>query len=88
MRENQPDLATFYSNHVAAAMHRYWAALFPEDYEDEPMDADWRETYGAEIVGCPAAFLLALNAATAAFTLAHSGIAVAAILRAAAHVAI
>ena len=25
-----PDFATFYTNHVAAAMHRYWAASFPE----------------------------------------------------------
>jgi hypothetical protein len=34
VRETRPDFATFYTNHVAAAMHRYWAALLPGDYTE------------------------------------------------------
>lgn len=44
----QPDFATFYTNHVAAAMHRYWGAAFPEDYDD-PLDAQWVRRYSGEI---------------------------------------
>lgn len=43
-----PDFATFYTNHVAAAMHRYWGAAFPEDYE-QPLDEEWIEHYRQEI---------------------------------------
>jgi len=43
-----PDFATFYTNHVAAAMHRYWGATFPEDYQ-KPLEAEWIERYGQEI---------------------------------------
>jgi hypothetical protein len=33
-----PDFATFFSNHVASSMHRYWAAAYPDEYMqgDEP----------------------------------------------------
>ena len=43
----RPQFATFYTNHVAAAMHRYWAATF----EDAPaqMDAGWRKQYCQEL---------------------------------------
>lgn len=44
----QPDFATFYTNHVAAAMHRYWGAAFPQDYDD-PLDAQWIRRYSGEI---------------------------------------
>ena len=44
-----PDFATFYTNHVAAAMHRYWGAAFPGDY-DVPMDAQWIQRYSDEIL--------------------------------------
>ncbi|MDQ3002704.1 MAG: hypothetical protein M3Y08_15755 [Fibrobacterota bacterium] len=29
---HRPDFATFFSNHVAGVMHRYWHHLFPEDF--------------------------------------------------------
>lgn len=46
----RPQLATYYTNHVAASMHRYWAAHFPGDYpEDEAMPADWIERYAGEV---------------------------------------
>lgn len=45
----RPALATFFTNHVASAMHRYWAARFPEDYDQFGYDADWVATYCDEI---------------------------------------
>jgi len=48
LHRTQPDFATFYTNHVAAAMHRYWAASFPQDY-DTPLERDWIERYADEI---------------------------------------
>lgn len=29
---NTPDFATFFTNHVASAQHRFWDKLFPEDF--------------------------------------------------------
>ncbi len=50
LREHQPQFATFYTNHVAAAMHRYWGAHFQDDYGDEnPMGAEWIEKYSGEV---------------------------------------
>lgn len=46
----QPDLVTFFTNHVASSMHRYWAALFPQDYENQKYDSEWLGTYGGEIL--------------------------------------
>lgn len=50
LRTTKPQFATFYTNHVAAAMHRYWAATFPKDYATGTLEADWVEKYGMEIV--------------------------------------
>ena len=49
MRRTRPDFATFYTNHVAANMHRFWAAAFPDDLRENPMPADWRRKYAGEI---------------------------------------
>ena len=50
LRQRNPQFATFYTNHVAASMHRYWGAYFKDDYGDEnPMGADWIAKYGAEV---------------------------------------
>lgn len=49
LRKHRPQFASFYTNHVAAAMHRYWGATFPEDYDAEKMDADWIRRYAEEI---------------------------------------
>ena len=48
-RTTQPHLATVFINHVAAAMHRYWAAAYPGDYKNNNMPSAWRETYKHEI---------------------------------------
>jgi hypothetical protein len=50
LRRTKPDFCTFFTNHVASAMHRYWLASFPEDYEEFALDADWRRTYAGEIL--------------------------------------
>jgi hypothetical protein len=49
LNETKPDFATFYTNHVAAAMHRYWGAAFPEDYGDDKLDEHWIRKYNTEI---------------------------------------
>ena len=47
--DTRPDFATFFTNHVASSMHRYWAAAYPEDYEDNNYSLDWRSTFADEI---------------------------------------
>ena len=37
MRHTRPDFATFHTNHVAAAMHRFWAATFPDNVPENRM---------------------------------------------------
>ena len=49
LEREQPDFSTFYTNHVAAAMHRYWGAMFPGDYS-QPLDAAWIAQYREEIL--------------------------------------
>jgi hypothetical protein len=50
VRRAKPDYASFYSNHVAAAMHRYWAAAFPDAQIGPSLDPDWLEAYCDEIL--------------------------------------
>lgn len=45
-----PAFSTFFTNHVASAMHRYWAALFPDEYETAAFDDEWRARFGNEIL--------------------------------------
>lgn len=45
----QPQFATFFTNHVASSMHRFWAATFPADYAEFHMDDQWVATYRNEI---------------------------------------
>ncbi|WP_230281646.1 hypothetical protein [Croceicoccus sp. Ery15] len=49
LESNRPDFATFYTNHVAANMHRYWAAAFPDDPNGSIVEEQWQEIYGDEI---------------------------------------
>jgi hypothetical protein len=49
LEETRPDFCTFYTNHVAAAMHRYWAALLPGDYKAGELDSEWVSSYHDEI---------------------------------------
>lgn len=49
LRATEPDFATFFTNHVASAMHRYWAAHFPGDYASFGLGQEWVATYRDEI---------------------------------------
>lgn len=49
MREQQPDFTTCFSNHVASTLHRYWAAAYPEHYDQIELGPEWREQYKGEI---------------------------------------
>lgn len=49
LQKTRPAFATFFTNHVASSMHRYWAALFPEDYTSLGYDNEWINTYRSEI---------------------------------------
>lgn len=49
LEKSQPDFATFYTNHVAASMHRYWGAAFPEDFADGVLESVWTAKYESEI---------------------------------------
>src|SRR6266853_981744 len=47
--DTKPMFATFFTNHVASSMHRYWAAVFPQDYATFEYDERWVKTYRHEI---------------------------------------
>lgn len=49
LERTRPQFSTFFTNHVAAAMHRYWAAAFPEDYAQFQFDQAWVDKYRNEI---------------------------------------
>lgn len=49
IKKSKPEFSTIFANHVAASMHRYWAAKFPDDYEVNRMPQEWRDTYSGEI---------------------------------------
>jgi|GEM_PF-1110991 len=49
VKKTKPDFSTIFANHVAANMHRYWAAKYEDDYEVNRMPQEWRDTYSGEI---------------------------------------
>jgi hypothetical protein len=49
LKKTLPDFTTFYTNHVAAAMHRYWTAAFPDDIPNNMMSMQWCGKYEDEI---------------------------------------
>lgn len=50
LKSQDVDLAIFFTNHVAANMHRYWYGLFPEEYKLKLYDQAWIDQYSSEIV--------------------------------------
>lgn len=38
--ENPPEFSTFFTNHVAGVMHRYWNDVFPEDFDESRRRGD------------------------------------------------
>ncbi len=49
LQEKKPAFSTFFTNHVASAQHRFWAALFPEDYSESHYSQEWINRYKHEI---------------------------------------
>lgn len=49
LKQAKPAFTTFFTNHVASSMHRYWAARFPDEYETFGYDDEWVRTYRNEI---------------------------------------
>jgi hypothetical protein len=49
LERTRPDFSTFFSNHVASAMHRYWAATYPTDYDELDLDDDWMTAHAEEV---------------------------------------
>lgn len=49
LKEKQPSFTTFFTNHVASSMHRYWAAAYPEDFKANDFDPEWISKYSQEI---------------------------------------
>jgi hypothetical protein len=50
MRRTDPELAVLFTNHIAANMHRYWYALFPDDYPEKLYPSEWIRRYESEIM--------------------------------------
>ena len=49
LETTKPAFSTFFTNHVASSMHRFWAAAFPQDYSEFGYDRQWVKTYRNEI---------------------------------------
>lgn len=49
LNRTKPAFSTFFTNHVASSMHRYWAAKYPDDYDRFGYSHDWLDTYHHEI---------------------------------------
>ncbi|MFY0599367.1 MAG: hypothetical protein JXR03_06825 [Cyclobacteriaceae bacterium] len=52
LKKHKPSFTTFFTNHIASAMHRYWAANFPRDYKDLNLPSEWINRYKDEIPFC------------------------------------
>lgn len=52
----RPAFSTFFTNHVASSMHRYWAARYPDDYDRFDYESEWVDTYRDEITWTMAKF--------------------------------
>lgn len=49
LEKHRPQFSNFFTNHVASAMHRYWAASFPSDYRELELSEQWQHQYRGEI---------------------------------------
>ena len=50
LKSHDVDLAIFFTNHIAANMHRYWYSLFPNEYTRKLYDEAWIEKHSEEIL--------------------------------------
>jgi hypothetical protein len=49
LKINKPEFCTFFTNHAASAMHRYWAASYPDDYDQLTYSPEWISKFSNEI---------------------------------------
>ena len=49
LESKKPDFTTFFTNHVASCLHRYWAAKYPGDFEKNEYSREWIDQYQDEI---------------------------------------
>ena len=49
LARKRPRFTTFFTNHVASSMHRYWGAAYPGDFDTHGFAADWIDRYQGEI---------------------------------------
>ena len=49
LASKQPDVAFYFTNHVASSMHRYWPTIFPKDYAEGKFDKGWISQWSQEI---------------------------------------
>jgi hypothetical protein len=49
LKTARPAFSSFFTNHVASAMHRYWAAGHPGDYEEVALGTEWMAKYRGEV---------------------------------------
>lgn len=50
IKEQQPQYVTFFSNHVAGVMHRYWKYSFPEDFDDTDMSSERSQFHANSLI--------------------------------------
>ncbi|PCJ82468.1 MAG: hypothetical protein COA57_13125 [Flavobacteriales bacterium] len=50
LEKTKPGFVTFFTNHVASSMHRYWGACFPNEYETVQFEDEWLDTFENEIL--------------------------------------
>ncbi len=49
LKNTKPHFTNFFTNHVASSMHRFWAAKYPNDYNNFDLEPDWVDKYKFEI---------------------------------------
>tara|TARA_Y100000287_G_C14224487_1_gene358154 strand:+ start:509 stop:1882 length:1374 start_codon:yes stop_codon:yes gene_type:complete len=49
LKKTKPDFSTFFTNHVASSMHRFWEASNPNDFKKLSHDKTWINRYENEI---------------------------------------
>lgn len=50
LKKSDVDLGVLFTNHIAGNMHRYWYALFPDDYPVKAYDDAWVRKYSSEVL--------------------------------------
>jgi hypothetical protein len=49
LKTTRPAFTSFFTNHVASSMHRYWPGTFPDDYVVKQLPEGWTDKFCSEI---------------------------------------